>query len=113
MGQKAKADFAAASLPGVSPPKSACISQQSKGNGMVRMATSFIVWVGVASVSWAGPGDPRDIANGVTIYAHGYCDQPYVAVAEDGTWICVFTTSPKHEGFQSQYIACTTSQDQG
>jgi len=57
--------------------------------------------------------DPRYIDNGIPIYEHGYCDQPYVVIAKDGTWICTFTTSSSHEGASSQYIVATTSKDFG
>lgn len=57
--------------------------------------------------------DPRDVTNGVSIYEHGYCDQPYVVVAPDGIWVCVFTTSAEKEGAASQYIVCTRSTDHG
>ncbi len=57
--------------------------------------------------------DMRDISRGISIYEHGYCDQPYVVVAEDGAWVCVFTTSAAREGATSQYIVCTVSKDQG
>jgi hypothetical protein len=62
--------------------------------------------------AYAAP-DPRHIANGIEIYEHGYCDQPYVVVTEDGTWVCVFTTSGEREGAKSQYIVCTRSTDRG
>lgn len=61
----------------------------------------------------AATADPRDIARGTAIYEHGYCDQPYVVIAPDGTWICVFTTSGEQEGARSQYIVATRSEDQG
>ncbi len=57
--------------------------------------------------------DIRDISRGISIYEHGYCDQPYVVVAEDGAWVCVFTTSAQREGATSQYIVCSVSNDQG
>ncbi len=57
--------------------------------------------------------DQRNIENGSLIYQHGYCDQPYVVIAKDGTWVCTFTTSASHEGAKSQYIVATMSKDQG
>jgi len=57
--------------------------------------------------------DCRNIRNGSVIYEHGYCDQPYVVVTKDGTWLCVFTTGAGHEGQSSQYIVSTTSKDKG
>lgn len=61
----------------------------------------------------AEAGDFRDIMSGTQIHEHGYCDQPYVVVAPDGAWICVFTTNEAHEGTRSQYIVSTTSTDMG
>lgn len=65
------------------------------------------------TVMAAESGDFRNIKNGARIYEHGYCDQPYVVVAPDCTWICVFTTSAGHEGTRSQYVVSTTSTDLG
>ena len=75
--------------------------------------TVFFVLAAGFSVAQGISGDSRDIANGVSIYEHGYCDQPYVVVAPDGTWVCVFTTSEEKEGAASQYIVCTRSTDHG
>lgn len=57
--------------------------------------------------------DWRLISNGQKIYEHGYCDQPYVVVTDDGTWVCTFTTSPGVEGDKIQYIVSTSSSDKG
>lgn len=57
--------------------------------------------------------DWRLISNGNKIYEHGYCDQPYIVTAKDGTWVCTFTTSPGQEGDQIQYIVSSYSKDQG
>ncbi|MFC1712413.1 hypothetical protein ACFL6S_02025 [Candidatus Poribacteria bacterium] len=57
--------------------------------------------------------DPRYIETGLSVYEHGYCDQPYVVVAKDGTWICTFTTGTGAEGSSLQYVVAVTSQDQG
>jgi len=57
--------------------------------------------------------DTRNIENGISIYEHGYCDQPYVVIGKEGTWICTFTTSSKHEGSASQYIVAVTSENKG
>ena len=73
----------------------------------------LVLWAAVIAVGWRAYADPRDIANGTTIYKHGYCDQPYVVVTDDGTWVCVFTTSPGEEGNTTQYVVCTRSMDQG
>ncbi len=66
-----------------------------------------------SSMAQESGGDLRDIVNGVSIYEHGYCDQPYVIVAPDEAWVCVFTTSAEKEGAASQYIVCTRSTDHG
>ncbi|MBI1321294.1 MAG: hypothetical protein GC168_20405 [Candidatus Hydrogenedens sp.] len=67
----------------------------------------------VALASLSVSADWRDVANGSVIHEHGYCDQPYIVVAPDGTWVCVFTTNPGHEGQQRQYVASSRSTDQG
>ncbi len=72
---------------------------------------SFVFWAPFFIAALAE--DPRDIAHGVSIYEHGYCDQPYVVVMEDGAWVCVFTTSAEREGAASQYIVCSVSNDKG
>ena len=69
--------------------------------------------IAVMLVSAWVAADPRDIASGISIYEHGYCDQPYVVIALDGAWVCVFTTSAEREGAASQYIVSTRSTDQG
>ena len=64
----------------------------------------------------AGPAahaDWRDVANGLPIHEHGYCDQPYVVQLEDGAWLCVFTTNSGHEGTPSQFVVATRSTDRG
>lgn len=67
----------------------------------------------IALASFAAAADWRDVANGNVIHEHGYCDQPYIVIAPDGTWVCVFTTNPGHEGAQRQYVASARSTDQG
>lgn len=57
--------------------------------------------------------DWRLISNGLKIYEHGYCDQPYIVSTSDGTWVCTFTTSPGKEGDKIQYIVSTQSSDRG
>jgi hypothetical protein len=57
--------------------------------------------------------DWRNVKHGSLIYTYGYCDQPYVVVLEDGTWLCVFTTNAGHEGTGGQHIVATTSMDKG
>jgi hypothetical protein len=57
--------------------------------------------------------DWRNIKYGTPIYANGYCDQPYVVVLDNGTWLCVFTTNTGHEGSGGQHIVSCFSKDQG
>lgn len=57
--------------------------------------------------------DPRNIRLGRRIPDEGYCDQPYIVIAADGTWICTLTTGPGVEGDAAQHVVCTTSKDQG
>ncbi len=57
--------------------------------------------------------DPRDIANGFVIPSEGYCDQPYVVKARDGSWLCVMTTGREAEGGQGQHVVSTRSTDHG
>jgi len=78
---------------------------------MQRMSLLFMI--GFALTATAAHADWRDVANGLPIYEHGYCDQPYVVTLEDGTWVCVFTTNSGHEGDPSQYAVATRSSDRG
>ncbi|MBI4659125.1 MAG: hypothetical protein HY735_09810 [Verrucomicrobia bacterium] len=57
--------------------------------------------------------DPRNFANGWLIPDEDYCDQPRVVVTKDGTWVCLMTTGPAHEGSDGQHIVATFSQDKG
>lgn len=57
--------------------------------------------------------DWRNIANGSSIYANGYIDQPYVVVLPDGSWLCVFTTGSGTESTPGQHIVATRSHDKG
>ncbi|MBN2505697.1 MAG: exo-alpha-sialidase [Verrucomicrobia bacterium] len=57
--------------------------------------------------------DPRNFANGRLIPDEGYCDQPRIVVTRDGTWVCLLTTGPAHEGASGQHIAATRSHDRG
>lgn len=57
--------------------------------------------------------DWRNAKNGISIYTHGYCDQPYVVVLDSGKWLCVFTTNAGHEGSKGQHIVACVSEDQG
>lgn len=57
--------------------------------------------------------DPRNIQTGRVIPALGYCDQPYVVVLQDGTWLCLMTTASAEEGDPDQHIVAIRSSDQG
>lgn len=57
--------------------------------------------------------DPRHILNGRIIPDEGYCDQPYVVVADDGQWVCVMTTGAGVEGQPGQRVVSTRSPDLG
>lgn len=59
------------------------------------------------------PIDRRNIATGHQIVAHGYCDQPYVVVTNEGHWLCVLTTGSGHEGDRRQHVVAATSIDHG
>jgi len=57
--------------------------------------------------------DPRNIRTGHRIPAEGYCDQPYVVVNRDGSWLCTLTTATGHEGAKGEHMVATISTDQG
>ena len=57
--------------------------------------------------------DARNIRNGWEIPSEGYCDQPYVVVLDDGTWLCTLTTCQGKEGATRQHVVSTRSRDHG
>jgi len=57
--------------------------------------------------------DPRNIRTGLPIPVEGYCDQPYVVITKDGSWLCTLTTGPGHEGATGEHMVSTLSKDQG
>ncbi len=57
--------------------------------------------------------DWRDIRNGWEIPSEGYCDQPYVVVADDGAWVCIMTTGAGREGQPGQHVVALRSTDEG
>jgi len=61
----------------------------------------------------ASEDDWRNIRTGSPIPDEGYCDQPYVVVCPDGSWVCTLTTGPGAEGQRGQHIVATISTDQG
>ncbi len=57
--------------------------------------------------------DARHLSNGRLIPDEGYSDQPYIAKASDGAWVCVITTGPGQEGAGGQHVVSMRSVDQG
>jgi len=57
--------------------------------------------------------DPRNILNGRVIPDEGYCDQPYLVILDDGSWLCTMTTGPGREGQTGQHVVSVRSTDQG
>jgi len=57
--------------------------------------------------------DPRNFANGHSIPAENYCDQPRIVVTKSGTWVCVLTTGGGREGEPGQHVVATSSRDKG
>jgi hypothetical protein len=57
--------------------------------------------------------DPRCIDNGSVIPSFTYSDQPYVIVCNDGSWLCVMTTSSGLEYAYMNHIIATKSYDKG
>jgi len=58
--------------------------------------------------------DWRYMENGLSIPTEaGYCDQPSIVKAADGTWICSVTTGKGGEGAKGQYVNITRSTDRG
>ena len=57
--------------------------------------------------------DTRNIRTGSIIPDEGYCDQPYVVINRDGSWMCTLTTSTGHEGTADSHVITTISADQG
>lgn len=73
----------------------------------------LILQIGFVQTNSAQSNDWRDAEKGYPIYTNGYCDQPYVVVLNDGTWLCVFTTGAGAEGTGGQHIVSSISNDQG
>ncbi|THF73596.1 exo-alpha-sialidase [Cohnella fermenti] len=57
--------------------------------------------------------DKRWLPLGSEIPKEFYCDQPYVVVTKDGSWLCVLTTGKGVEGEPGQHAVSTISRDQG
>ena len=57
--------------------------------------------------------DWRNVENGYEIPSENYCDQPYVVVTRDGSWLCLLTTGPGEESKSGQHVVATLSADKG
>jgi hypothetical protein len=57
--------------------------------------------------------DKRNISRGWEIPKEHYCDQPYIVVTKDNSWVCVMTTGNGIEGEPGQHVVSTISRDQG
>ena len=62
---------------------------------------------------YAAHGDPRCFKSGREIPSEGYCDQPYLVVTRDGSWLCTMTTGKGREGQPGQHVVAAISADQG
>lgn len=67
----------------------------------------------ILMASSALAADWRNIKNGNLIPREGYCDQPYVVINKDGSWLCLLTTGPGKESQKNQHVVATISTDQG
>jgi len=76
---------------------------------LVALATGWLV----VAAGAARAADARNLRLGHRIPDEGYCDQPYVVVLDDGSWLCVLTTGPGREGQKGQHVVSTVSRDQG
>ncbi len=93
----------------------------AKARVLFSRALSFLLAVGAMAatslqsrqIGDLAASDPRNIRNGLQIPALNYCDQPYVVVTTNGTWIVVMTTGSGHEGSGGQHIVSSCSTDQG
>jgi hypothetical protein len=57
--------------------------------------------------------DERNIVKGYKMPCELYCDQPYLVVLNDGTWVCMMTTGRGLEGDKGQHVVAIRSTDQG
>jgi hypothetical protein len=55
----------------------------------------------------------RRIFTGHLVRQDGYIDQPYIVVADDGTWVCVATVCETREGVPGQHVVSSRSVDPG
>ncbi len=57
--------------------------------------------------------DWREITQGRSLPSENYTDQPYIVICDDGSWLCVVTTSQGAEAATSEHVVSTRSVDQG
>ena len=57
--------------------------------------------------------DSRNFAGGLALPREGYCDQPYVVITDEGSWLCVMTTGTGVEGEPGQHVISMISSDRG
>ncbi len=74
---------------------------------------SLLLLIPADGVESGNDVDFRDIQTGLQIPDEGYCDQPYVVVTGDGSWLCTLTTGPGKEGDRGQHVVSTISTDRG
>ena len=55
----------------------------------------------------------RNFAAGIVLPSEGYCDQPYVVITKQGSWLCVMTTGAGVEGEPGQHVISISSSDRG
>lgn len=83
--------------------------------GDLRLTRRTLLAAGFAPLLAPGEEIPdlRHIANGFSIAAQGYADQPYVVKADDGAWVCCATIGSGREGEPGQHVATFRSTDLG
>ncbi len=81
----------------------------------ILMLSVICVFTSYSQLNQEKTKDWRNIENALSIIpaGRGYCDQPYVVVLNNGSWLCVFTTNSGGEGTKGQHIVSCTSNDQG
>jgi hypothetical protein len=75
----------------------------------------FLTALALGQILQAQDADWRNISNAVGEIptAGGYCDQPYLLVLDDGSWLCFYTTGAGIEGEPGQHIVYSSSTDKG
>lgn len=63
-------------------------------------------------IDWSN-SDQRYIGNGNEVPSKTYADQPYVIICDDGSWLCILTTSSGIEHAYMNNIIATRSYDKG